>query len=87
MFLVRPLVCPHTGTQDTQNVFGGPAAEAKLRANPKTRAYLDDPLFMVKLRNIQENPGMMMKHMQDPRIMEALGVITGLNFSTFDRGE
>ncbi len=63
------------------NIFSDPSTEAKLRANPKTREYMKDPTFMSSLRNLQQNPETIGQHLKDPRIMEAMGVMMGLDIA------
>ena len=57
------------------NPFTDPMAEFKLRANPKTRPYLDDPDFVAKFYQLKKNPQSMMSMMGDKRIMEAICAI------------
>ncbi len=64
------------------NPFAGPSVEAKLRSSPKTSAYMNDPSFMTTLRSLQANPNNLMKHMQDSRVMEALGVLLGVDIGS-----
>ncbi len=68
------------------NPFTGPAVEAKLRAHPKTKDYMDDPEFLTKLQSLKLNPNTLMLHMKDPRVMNALGVLMGVDLSMMDGG-
>jgi len=64
------------------NLFGGPEALMKLRSDPRTREYLNDPSFLQMLNMVQSNPQLMMSLVQsDPRFMTAFSVITGINLS------
>lgn len=71
----------------TPNPFAGgfpnPFASAevlnKLRNDPRTRQYLDDPDFLRTLRELQQNPQSLTTKLNDPKVMEALGVIIGLD--------
>lgn len=38
------------------NMFGGPQAEAKLRANPRIAKYFEDPQFNNMWQMCQQNP-------------------------------
>merc|ERR1712166_980839 len=49
----------------------------QLLTNPKTAAYLQDPDFIAKLQEIQQNPANIQKYMNDPKIKDALEVIAG----------
>jgi len=58
----------------------GPGMEQKLRANPKTRAYLDeDPTLLARLRLLGTNPQMMMQMGADPKIGECMMVLLGID--------
>ena len=54
---------------------------AKLMSHPKTAGYFRDPQFMQKLGFMQQNPNMVQAYLQDPAIMDCLGVIVGIDFS------
>lgn len=62
------------------NMFNA-ANLSKLMNHPKTAHYFRDPKFMQKLGFMQQNPNMMQAFMQDPAIMDCLGVILGMDFS------
>ncbi|KAL1121953.1 hypothetical protein AAG570_003361, partial [Ranatra chinensis] len=55
---------------------------AKLRADPRTRSYLDDPSYLKTLEQIRNNPKDMILMMSDKRIMTTLGVLLGIDIST-----
>ncbi|XP_022902492.1 stress-induced-phosphoprotein 1 [Onthophagus taurus] len=48
----------------------------KLRNNPKTRAYLDDPEYLKMLRQLQTDPSKVDK-IQDPRLWDTMSVLIG----------
>lgn len=52
---------------------------AKLRLDPRTRAYLDDPEYLAMLAQLQSNPQLMAAKLQDPRILTTLSVLLGIN--------
>lgn len=54
---------------------------AKLRTDPRTRAYLDDPEYLAMLAQLQSNPQMMASKLQDPRILTTLSVLLGIDAS------
>ena len=73
--------------QQAFNPFSSPDAIMKLRADPRTRDYLDDPSFLQQLSMMNSNPQMMTAFMQsDPRIMTALGVILGIDMANMSAG-
>ena len=47
-----------------------------LLSNPKTAAYFQDPDFLQKLKEIQQNPMNLQKYMDDPKIKDAFETIT-----------
>lgn len=61
-------------------LFKDPATFRKLSQNPKTAEYMKDPSFMQKLEEFSKNPmAALTGASQDPRIMEAMGVILGID--------
>lgn len=63
-------------------MFSDPQVYQKLAANPKTSAFLADPVFRAKLERIQKDPNSIATEMMDrgdPRIMTAMGVILGID--------
>ncbi|KAK8963974.1 Heat shock protein STI [Platanthera guangdongensis] len=57
------------------NIFQGPEVWAKLTADPSTRAYLQQPDFIKMLQDVQKNPSSLNLYLQDPRMMQVLGVL------------
>lgn len=51
---------------------------AKLRNDPRTRSYLDDPEYLTLLAQLQSNPQLMASKLQDPRILTTLSVLLGI---------
>lgn len=61
-------------------IFSDPSSWAKLASNPKTKPYLDDAAFVAKLKQAGQNPMSILSEAQsDPRIMEAVGVMLGID--------
>lgn len=60
-------------------MFSDPQLIQKLAANPKTSAYLADPSFMAKLQSIQQNPNNTQELFSDPRLIQVLGVMMGVD--------
>lgn len=60
-------------------MFSDPQLLQKLASNPKTSAFLADPSFMAKLQTIQSNPGNTQDLFSDPRMIQVLGVMMGVD--------
>ncbi|KAG6026436.1 hypothetical protein E4U19_002648 [Claviceps sp. Clav32 group G5] len=65
-------------------MFNDPNMIQKLANNPKTSAYLADPSFMAKLQQMQRNPGMSQDLFSDPRMIQVLGVMMGVDMEMRD---
>eukprot|EP00252_Welwitschia_mirabilis_P010099 TRINITY_DN2321_c0_g1_i4.p1 TRINITY_DN2321_c0_g1~~TRINITY_DN2321_c0_g1_i4.p1 ORF type:complete len:423 (-),score=98.36 TRINITY_DN2321_c0_g1_i4:872-2140(-) len=61
------------------SMFQGPELWAKLAADPKTRTFLQQPDFVRMLQDIQKNPNSINSYLQDPRMMQVLGVLLNVN--------
>jgi stress-induced-phosphoprotein 1 len=59
-------------------MFNDPQLISKLAANPKTSALLADPQFMAKLQRVQKNPSAIQEELRDPRMMQVIGVLLGI---------
>lgn len=57
------------------NPFAMPDTINKLRANPVTRAYLDDPEYLKLLQQLQTDPSKLGQKLQDPRILNTFSVL------------
>ncbi|KAM0254281.1 hypothetical protein ACHAQJ_006921 [Trichoderma viride] len=66
------------------NMFKDPNMIQKLASNPKTSAYLADPAFMAKLQQIQQNPLNSQDLFSDPRMIQVLGVMMGVDMEVRD---
>uniref|UniRef100_A0A7R9XLY5 STI1 domain-containing protein n=1 Tax=Polyblepharides amylifera TaxID=1486889 RepID=A0A7R9XLY5_9CHLO len=66
------------------NMFSGADIWAKLAANPNTRAYLQQPDFVQMINNVQANPGLVSNYLQDPRMMQVMGALLGVNMQSGD---
>lgn len=60
-------------------MFSDPNLIQKLASNPKTSAFLADPTFMAKLQQIQQNPQNTQELFTDPRMIQVLGVMMGVD--------
>jgi stress-induced-phosphoprotein 1 len=60
-------------------MFSDPSLLSKLAANPKTSQFLADPSFMAKLQSIQQNPQNTQELFSDPRMIQVLGVMMGVD--------
>ena len=63
------------------NMFNDPQMIQKLANNPKTRSLLADPAFMQKLQIIKKNPNDISSAFQDPRMMQVMSVLLGIDIS------
>jgi len=61
------------------NMFSDPALFGKLAANPQTMGFLKQPDFVAKINQLQRDPSSLSAHLQDPRIMQTLGMLMGVN--------
>ena len=62
-------------------MFNDPQLFQKLAANPKTSGLLGDPQFMAKLQRLQKNPSAMAQEMQDPRVLQVMSVLLGIDIN------
>ena len=62
-------------------MFNDPQMIQKLANNPKTRSLLADPSFMQKLQHIKQNPSDIGSAFQDPRMMQVMSVLLGIDIS------
>lgn len=67
-------------------MFNDPQMIQKLAANPKTSKYLADPAFMQKIQQLKNNPNDMGMLMGDPRMIEVMGVMLGIDLSAMQGG-
>lgn len=60
-------------------MFNDPNMIQKLASNPKTASYLGDAEFMNKLQQLQKNPSNVGAFMQDPRFLQVMSVMLGID--------
>jgi len=65
-------------------MFNDPQLVQKLAANPKTSKFLSDPTFMNKLMQMKNNPNDTQSMFSDPRMIQVLGVLMGVDMSMMD---
>ncbi|KAK8250569.1 hypothetical protein HDK77DRAFT_461272 [Phyllosticta capitalensis] len=63
------------------NMFNDPQLFQKLAANPKTSSLLADQEFMQKLQRIKQNPQSVGAEMRDPRFLQVMSVLLGIDMS------
>lgn len=63
------------------NLFNDPNMLQKLASNPKTAGLLADAEFMGKLQQLQKNPNDVGMAMQDPRFLQVMSVLLGIDMS------
>ncbi|CAO1616829.1 unnamed protein product [Parajaminaea phylloscopi] len=66
-------------------MFQDPDLFAKLAKNPKTASLLADQSFVQKLQHLQKNPADAMGAFQDPRMIQVMGVLMGIDLQAFER--
>ncbi|KAK3905764.1 heat shock protein sti1 [Staphylotrichum tortipilum] len=64
--------------------FSDPNLLQKLASNPKTSAMLADPTFVAKLQSLKDNPNNMQEMFSDPRLIQVLGVLMGVDMELRD---
>lgn len=62
-------------------MFNDPQMFQKLASNPKTAPLLADSEFMGKLQQLQKNPNDVGLAMQDPRFLQVMSVLLGIDMS------
>ncbi|PGH08686.1 hypothetical protein AJ80_07807 [Polytolypa hystricis UAMH7299] len=62
-------------------IFNDPQLIQKLAGNPKTSSFLADPTFMAKLQKLQQNPNSIGEEMGDPRFLQVMSVLLGIDMS------
>ncbi|PPQ77277.1 hypothetical protein CVT25_010859 [Psilocybe cyanescens] len=68
-------------------MFSDPNLFGKLAANPRTAKHLADPAFVQKIQMIQQNPRMADSALQDPRMIDVLGALMGIDLQATTRPE
>lgn len=68
-------------------MFSDPTLLAKLAANPRTAKHLSDPTFVQRLQLFQQNPKLAENALQDPRMIDVLGALMGIDMQGFAREE
>ncbi|KAI4263857.1 MAG: hypothetical protein L6R42_001019, partial [Xanthoria sp. 1 TBL-2021] len=63
------------------NMFNDPNLIQKLASNPKTSSLLADPSFMAKLQKLKQNPNSIGEEMRDPRFLQVMSVLLGIDMS------
>ncbi|RXW15996.1 hypothetical protein EST38_g9864 [Candolleomyces aberdarensis] len=69
------------------NLFSDPNILGKLASNPRTAKHLSDPAFVQKIQLLQRNPRLASDALQDPRMIEVLGALMGVDMSATTREE
>ncbi|KAL8951761.1 MAG: hypothetical protein Q9222_002282 [Ikaeria aurantiellina] len=69
------------------NMFNDPNMIQKLANNPKTSSLLADPSFMAKLQKLKQNPNSIGEEMRDPRFLQVMSVMLGIDMSFGGAGD
>lgn len=67
-------------------MFNDPQLFQKLANNPKTSKFLADPTFMASLQRIRQNPQDMQSAFGDPRMLQVMSVLLGVDMSFGEPG-
>ncbi|KAJ5810622.1 uncharacterized protein N7503_002840 [Penicillium pulvis] len=62
-------------------MFNDPGLFQKLASNPKTAPLLADAEFMAKLKKIQQNPNSVGEEIRDPRFLQVMSVLLGIDMN------
>jgi len=57
----------------------------KLATNPQTRDYLQQPDFVTKMQELQKDSSKLGQYMSDPRIMQVMGMLMGVDVMSGDQ--
>ncbi|CAL1292911.1 unnamed protein product [Larinioides sclopetarius] len=63
------------------NPFKGPEVVEKLRNDPRTRDFFNDPSYIKLITDLQSNPTLMVEKLKDPRVMTTLSVLLNIDLS------
>jgi len=63
------------------NPFVGAGVLEKLRNDPRTKDYLNDPSYLKLISDLQQNPQSMVDKLKDPRVMTTLSVLLGFDMT------
>ncbi|XP_051155550.1 stress-induced-phosphoprotein 1 [Leptopilina boulardi] len=66
------------------NPFSAPDLFIKLRSDPRTKAYLDDPEYLKMIQELRTNPNLLKTKLMDTRIMTTIAVLYNVNMTTMD---
>lgn len=69
------------------NMFNDPQLIQKLASNPKTSRLLADPEFMAKLQRLKQNPSSIGSEINDPRFLQVMGVLLGVDMQFAQPGD
>lgn len=65
---------PPANLQMFAQLFGGDVW-SKIRNHPETKTFLDDPAYVEKIKEIQQDPSTIQKHISDQKIMATFGML------------
>lgn len=66
-------------------MFSDPNLFKKLGDNPRTAKHLADPAFVQQLQFLQKNPNLAQGALQDPRMIDVMGALMGIDMQGFER--
>ncbi|KAJ1519420.1 hypothetical protein ONE63_004712 [Megalurothrips usitatus] len=69
------------------DLFRSPDVFVKLRNDPRTRAFLEDPEYVKMVTKLQTDPTEKLDRLDDPRMLTTVCVLLGLNFTMAGDGD
>ncbi|CAH3145626.1 unnamed protein product [Pocillopora meandrina] len=69
------------------NPFAIPDLYVRLATHPKTKAFLDQPDYRSIVEALRQNPQMLGTYLQDPRIMQTVAILLGIESEVADNEE
>jgi len=76
-----------SGLGQIGNMFADPSLWQKIAANPQTMPFLNQPDFVTKMNELQQDPSKINLHLQDPRVMQVMGMLMGVNVQMGNQGD
>jgi len=73
-----------SGESNPMGKLFGPDMWSKITTNPKLQPFLAQPDYIEKLNELQSNPSAINKYMQDPRIMNTIMALMGMDSTMFN---
>lgn len=69
------------------SLFQGQKVWQKIETTPNLAPFLQQPDFVQKIKQIQENPSTINMHLQDPRVMQVMAAMLGIDAAMAEQEE